>query len=307
MFMKAIQIPHYGGADVLRLVDIDCPAPQDREVLIQVKGASLNPVDSKIRNGYLKDIVPLPLPLVPGWEASGVVAESRLDGVKPGDEVVTRVPFERGGAYAEYMIAGDGEVVPKPRELSFIEAATLPIVAGAAYTLLHKITSVKAGDRIFLLGAGGSVGLYAVQMAKALGATVIGTATGEDLDVLRGLGIDQVVDYTIPGYLDGVRDIDLALDFVGGSAQEALMSVVRKNGLLLSTVNPPSADKAAAAGIRASFAMTTLDRTVMEKVLELTARGEIKGRIGKVLPLAQAAEAHRLMDGHAVAGKIVLV
>jgi NADPH:quinone reductase-like Zn-dependent oxidoreductase len=305
--MKAIQIPHYGGADMLRLVDIDRPTPQDREVLIQVKAASLNPVDSKIRNGYLKDIVPLPLPLVPGWEASGVVAESRLDGVNPGDEVVTRVPFQRGGAYAEYMIAGEGEVVPKPRELSFIEAATLPIVAGAAYTLLHKIASVKAGDRIFLLGAGGSVGLYAVQMAKALGATVIGTATGEDLDVLRGLGIDQVVDYTIPGYLDGVRDIDLALDFVGGPEQEALMSVVRKNGLLLSTVNPPSADKAAAAGIRASFAMTTLDRAVMEKVLGLTARGEIKGRIGKILPLAQAAEAHRLMDGHAVAGKIVLV
>jgi len=305
--MKAIQIPHYGGADMLRLVDIDRPTPQDREVLIQVKAASLNPVDSKIRNGYLKDIVPLRLPLVPGWEASGVVAESRLDGVKPGDEVVTRVPFQRGGAYAEYMIAGEGEVVPKPRELSFIEAATLPIVAGAAYTLLHKIASVKAGDRIFLLGAGGSVGLYAVQMAKALGATVIGTATGEDLDVLRGLGIDQVVDYTIPGYLDGVRDIDLALDFVGGPAQEALMSVVRKNGLLLSTVNPPSADKAAAASIRASFAMTILDQAVMEKVLGLAARGEIKGRIGKVLPLAQAAEAHRLMDGHAVVGKIVLV
>jgi NADPH:quinone reductase-like Zn-dependent oxidoreductase len=307
MFMKAIQIPRYGGADVLRLVDIDRPAPRDGEVLIQVKAASLNPVDSKIRNGYLKDIVPLPLPLVPGWEASGVVAESRLDGVKPGDEVVTRVPFQRGGAYAEYMIAGEGEVVPKPRELSFVEAATLPIVAGAAYTLLHKMASVKAGDRIFLLGAGGSVGLYAVQMAKALGATVIGTATGEDLDVLRGLGIDQVVDYTIPGYLDGVRDIDLALDFVGGPSQEALMSVVRKNGLLLSTVNPPSADKAAVAGIRASFAMTTLDRAVMEKVLGLAARGEIKGRIGKVLPLTQAAEAHRLMDGHTVAGKIVLV
>lgn len=305
--MKAIQIPRYGGADVLQLVDIDRPTPRDGEVLIQVKAASLNPVDSKIRNGYLKDIVPLPLPLVPGWEASGVVAKSRLDGVKPGDEVVTRVPFQRGGAYAEYMIAGEGEVVLKPKELSFVEAATLPIVAGAAYTLLHKIASVKAGDRIFLLGAGGSVGLYAVQMAKVLGATVIGTATGEDLDVLRTLGIDQVVDYTIPGYLDGVRNIDLALDFVGGPTQEALMSVVRENGLLLSTVNPPSADKAAAAGIRASFAMTTLDRAVMEKVLGLAAGGEIRGRIGKVLPLMQAAEAHRLMDGHTVAGKIVLV
>ncbi|MHA4809988.1 NADP-dependent oxidoreductase [Flavitalea flava] len=305
--MKAIQIPYYGGAEVLRLVDIDRPIPQDKEVLIQVKAASLNPIDSKIRNGYLKDSIPLPLPLVPGWEASGVVAESRLDGFKPGDEVVTRVPFQRGGAYGEYMIAGDGEVVSKPRELSFIEAATLPIVAGAAYTLLYKIASVKAGDRVFLLGAGGSVGLYALQMAKTLGATVIGTATGEDLDILRGLGIDKVVDYTIPGYLDGVRDIDLALDFVGGSTQEALMAVVRKNGLLLSTVNPPSADKAAAADIRASFAATNLDRTVMEKVLELTARGGIKVRIGKVLPLAQAAEAHRLMDESAVAGKIVLV
>lgn len=305
--MKAIQIPHYGGADVLRLVEIDRPAPRDGEVLIQVKAASLNPIDSKIRNGFLKDIVPLPLPLVPGWEASGVVAESRLNGINPGDEVVTRVPFQRGGAYAEYMIAGEGEVVSKPGELSFIEAATLPIVAGAAYTLLHKIASVKAGDRIFLLGAGGSVGLYAVQMSKALGATVIGTATGEDLDALRGLGIDQALDYSIPGYLDGICDIDLALDFVGGPTQEVLMSVVRKNGLLLSTVNPPSADKAAEAGIHASFAMTTLDSAVMEKVLGLAARGEIKSRIGKVLPLTQAAEAHRLMDGHNIAGKIVLV
>jgi NADPH:quinone reductase-like Zn-dependent oxidoreductase len=304
--MKAIQIPRYGGADVLQFVDIDRPTPGDGEVLIQVKAASLNPVDSKIRNGFLKDIVPLPLPLVPGWEASGVVVESRLDGVKPGDEVVTRVPFQRGGAYADYMIAGEGEVVAKPRELSFVDAATLPIVAGAAYTLLYKPAAVKAGDRVFLLGAGGSVGWYAVQMAKALGATVIGSAAGEDLDILRDLGIDELVDYTLPGYLDGVRGIDLALDFVGGPAQEALMAVVRKDGLLLSTVHPPSADKAAAAGIRASFAMTTLDQEVLETVLGMAVRGEIKVRIGKVLPLAQAAEAQRLMDERVVAGKIVL-
>jgi len=291
---------------VLRLVDIDRPVPGHGEVLIQVKAASLNPVDSKIRNGYLKDIVPLPLPLVPGWEASGILAESRLDGFRPGDQVVTRVPFQRGGAYAEYMIAGEGEVVSKPGELSFIEAAALPIVAGAAYTLLYKIAAVKAGDRVFVMGAGGSIGLYAVQMAKALGATVIGTATGEDMGALLTLGIDQVVDYAIPGYLNGVRDIDLALDLVGGLAQEASMSVVRKGGLLLSTVNPPSADKAAAAGIRSSFAQTNLDRAVMEKVLDWAARGEIRGRIGRVLPLAQAAEAHRLMDERAVRGKIVL-
>lgn len=305
--MKAIQIPRYGGAEVLQLVDIDRPIPGEKEVLIQVKAASLNPVDSKIRNGYLKDILPLPLPLVPGWEAAGVVAESRLDEFKPGDEVVTRVPFQRGGGYAEYMIAGDGEVTKKPEQLSFVEAATLPIVAGAAYTLLHKLSTVEAGDRIFLLGAGGSVGQYAVQMAKTLGATVIGTAKGEDAKVLSALGIDEVVDYTVPGYLDTVRDIDLALDFVGGPAQEALLGIVRKGGILLSTANPPAADKAAAAGIKASFAMTVPDKAVMETVLAMAAKGEIRINIGKVLPLAQAAEAQLLMDHRVVGGKIVLL
>lgn len=296
--MKAIQITRYGGADVLQVVDIDRPVPAEKEVLIQVKAASLNPVDAKIRNGYLKDIVPIPLPLVPGWEAAGVVVESRLDGIRAGDEVVTRVPFQRAGAYAEYMIAGEGEVVPKPRELSFIEAATLPIVAGAAYTLLHKAASVKAGDRIFLLGASGSVGLYTVQMAKAIGATVIGTATGEDAELLRAYGIDQVVDYTVPGYLDAVRDIDVAFDFVGGPAQETLTAIIKEGGRIFSTVNP---------GAHATFVMTNGEPAVMTTVLDMAARGVIKSRIGKVLPLAQAAEAHRLMDGRAVGGKIVLV
>jgi NADPH:quinone reductase-like Zn-dependent oxidoreductase len=304
--MKAIQIPHFGGPDVLRLVDINRPVPGDGEVLIRVKAASLNPIDSKIRNGFLKDIVPLPLPLVPGWEASGIVVESCLDGIHPGDAVVARVPFQRGGAYAEFMIAGEGEVVIKPRELSFIEAATLPIAAGAAYTLLYRLASVHAGDRVFILGAGGSVGVFAVQMAKAQGATVMGTATGEDMELLRRLGIDDVVNYTHPGYLDGIHDIDLALDFVGGAAQEALMSVVRKGGALFSTVSPPSAERAAAAGIRASFAQTNLDQTVMEKVLDWAAIGVINVRIGRVMPLERAVEAQRLMDGRGVGGKIVL-
>lgn len=292
---------------MLRLVDIDRPVPKDGEVLIQVKAAALNPVDSKIRNGYLKDIIPLPLPLVPGWEASGVVVESRLGGFAAGDEVVTRVPFQRGGGYAEYMIAGEGEVAAKPAGLGFVEAASVPIVAGAAYSLLYKFASVKAGDRVFLLGAGGSIGWYAVQMAKALGATVIGSATGEDMDALSGLGIDEVVDYSVAGYLDGVREIDLALDLVGGPAQEALMGVVRKGGLLLSTTVPPSAEKAAAAGIQASFVSTNLDRVILEKVLDWAAKGIIKVRVGKVLPLAQAAEAQLLMDTRVVGGKIVLV
>jgi NADPH:quinone reductase-like Zn-dependent oxidoreductase len=304
--MKAIQYSGYGTTDVLQLVDISRPVPMNGEVLIQVKAASLNPVDSKIRNGYLKDILPLVFPFVPGWEASGVITESRSASFKPGDEVVTRVPFPRGGAYAEYMVAGEGEVVNKPKTLSFIDAAALPVVAGAAYMLLHQFFKAQAGDRIFLMGAGGSVGLFAAQMAKAIGATVIGSAKGDDIAVLRDLGIDLVVDYTVPGYLDGIQDIDLALDFAGGLTQESLMSVVRKGGTLISLVNPPSQELAAAAGIQASFVPTPFDKLVIDKVLEMAAQGEIKNRIGKVLSLEEAAEAQRIMDARSVGGKIIL-
>jgi NADPH:quinone reductase-like Zn-dependent oxidoreductase len=304
--MKAIQYAGYGGTEVLQLVDINRPEPKEGEVLIKVEAISLNPVDSKIRNGYLKDILPLTFPFVPGWEAAGFIEESRSELFKAGDEVVTRVPFPRGGAYAAYMVAGQGEVVIKPKELSFIEAATLPVVGGAAYMLLNKFASAKAGDRIFLMGAGGSVGLLAAQMAKALGATVIGSAKGGDLETLRSIGIDEVLDYTVPNYLDSVQQVDLALDFAGGPAQAALMAKVRRGGTLISIVNPPSEEAAAASGIHASFVATPFAGAVIAKVLDMAVHGEIKTRIGKVLPLAQAAEAQQLMDARSIEGKIVL-
>jgi NADPH:quinone reductase-like Zn-dependent oxidoreductase len=306
--MKAIQLHQYGGAEVLQLEEVKKPVPQGNEVLIQLKAAALNPIDSKIRNGYMKEIIPLPLPFIPGWEGAGIVVSTGPDAreFKTGDEVITRVPFGKGGAYGEYMLAGENEVIAKPKSLSFADAASLPIVASAAYTLLFKTGHLTAGQKVFILGAAGSVGLLAVQMAKNAGAIVIGTAKGADREKVLAAGADHVVDYTNPHYAEAIQEVDLALDLVGGPAQDALWKLLKKGGQLLSTTMPPPPEKAKEFGVSAAFVFTQTDKPVMEKVAEMADKGIIRTNIGKTLPLAQASQAHALMDSGTVQGKIIL-
>jgi NADPH:quinone reductase-like Zn-dependent oxidoreductase len=281
--MKAIQVHQYGGADVLQLDEIPTPVPHEDEVLIQVKAAALNPVDTKIRNGYLQTMVPKTFPFIPGWEAAGIVKAvgKNVTAFAIGDEVITRTPFQKGGGYAEYMTANEQEVVTKPSALSFPEAASLSIVGSAAYTALFQIAKLQTGQKLFILGAGGAVGSLATQMATKAGATVITTANGH-------------------------TDIDIALDLVGGPAQDTLWPLLKKNGLLLSSATPPSPEKAKQYDVNATFMFTTPDRTVMRKVAEMAASGEIKLKIGKILPLAHAREAQELMESRSISGKIVL-
>src|SRR5882757_7391649 len=235
--MKAIQLHQYGGAEVLLLEEVKKPVPQGDEVLIQLKAAALNPIDAKIRNGYMKEIIPIPLPFTPGWEGAGIITETgkNVTEFEPGDEVIARVPFNKGGAYGEYMLASESEVISKPRSLSFVDAASLLIVASAAYTLLFKAGNLSAGQKVFILGAAGSVGLLTVQLAKGVGAIVVGTATGDDMEKVLEAGADYVVDYKNPQYAENIRDVDLALDLVGGPAQDALWKMLKKGGQLLST------------------------------------------------------------------------
>ena len=289
--MKAAQVHQYGGAETIQLAEVARPVPGNGEVLLQVKAAALNPVDSKIRNGYLKDLVPVVFPYIPGFEAAGVIAAvgEGVRDVKTGDEVITRVPFGRGAAYAEYMLAGENEVVRKPAGLSFIDASTLPIAAGTAYTVLFKVAQIQPGWKIVVLGAGGAVGRFVVQMAQRAGATVIDY---KDTDLLKDAAL--------------LKDADLALDFAGLPAQNDLWTVLKTGGQLLSTVMPPDPEKAAFYHVKASFVFTSPDRETLETVAAMAERGEIKTAVGKVLPLAEAAQAQRLMDEGSVKGKIVL-
>ncbi|HTI11496.1 MAG TPA: NADP-dependent oxidoreductase [Puia sp.] len=306
--MKAIQVHQYGGAEVLLMEEVSKPIPLENEVLIQVKAAALNPVDSKIRSGRLKDIMPKEFPFIPGWEASGVIVETgkKATEFKAGDEVIIRAAPNKGGGYAEYMTAGENEIAPKPKALSFPEAAAMPLVASAAYISLFKVNKLFAGQKIVILGAAGSVGLFAVQMAKQAGAIVIGITTGDGVELVRSSGADQVVDYKTNRYVEVIQDADLALDLVGGSAQDDLWKVLKKGGLLLSTDTPPSPEKAKQYGVNASFVFSAPDKAVLNVVADMAAKGVIKPRVGRILPLAEAREAHLLMDGRKVSGKIIL-
>ena len=306
--MKAIVIDGYGDAGVLKYVEVAKPVPSNNEVLIRVEATALNPLDSKIRSGYLQAVMPISFPFVPGWEAAGVIEATgkNVTSLKAGDEVYTRTNFRKAGAYAEYMTADENEVALKPKSLSFVESAAMPLVAGAAFAILFKAAKIKEGQRIFILGAAGSVGLFAVQMAKSAGAYVIGTATGDDIAILRSLGIDEVIDYKKVDYADGVSNIDLALDLAGGPAYEILWKTLKKGGTLLSTTMQPSPETAKEYGVNASQVITETDKAALEEIAVLADRAKLIPRVGKVFPLSEAATAHALMDDRNISGKIIL-
>jgi NADPH:quinone reductase-like Zn-dependent oxidoreductase len=305
--MKAIVLNGYGDAGVLKYEEVAKPIPADNEVLIQVKATALNPIDSKIRNGYLQAIMPIPFPFILGWEASGIIEATgkNVTSLKTGDEVYTRPNFRKAGGYAEYMTVDENEVALKPKSLSFIESAAMPLVAGAAYTILFKAANIKAGQRIFILGAAGSVGLFAVQMAKSTGAYVIGTATGDDIAILKSLGVDEIIDYKKANYADEVSNVDFALDLAGGPAYENLWKTLKKGGTLLSTTMQPSPETAKEYGVNASQVITETSKAALEEIAALADQGKLTARVGKVFPLSEATEAHKLMDERGVSGKII--
>ncbi len=252
--------------------------------------------------------MPIPFPFIPGWEAAGIIEATgkNVTSLKAGDEVYTRPNFRKAGGYAEYMAVDEKEVALKPKSLSFTESAAMPLVAGAAYAILFKAAGIQAGQRIFILGAAGSVGLFAVQLAKSIGAYVIGTATGDDIQILESLGIDEGIDYKKVNYVDTVSNVDLALDLVGGPAYENLWKTVKKGGTLLSTTMQPSPETAKEQGIKASQVITETNKAALEEIAVLADLGKLTPRVGKVFPLSEVAEAHRLMDGRGVSGKIIL-
>jgi NADPH:quinone reductase-like Zn-dependent oxidoreductase len=307
--MKAVQFSTYGAPEVLQLVELPIPTIQPNEVLIKIKAAGVNAVDGKIRAGHLQKVWPFSLPKTLGWDAAGIVTElgSSVKRFKEGDEVYSMTSFTAGGSYAEWMTAPETEVAHKPTTLSFIEAASLPIIATTAYTYLFKLAGLQSGQKIMIVGAAGGVGALAVQMAQEAGALVTGVVSTKDLDYIQSLGASEAIDFTKPDYLAPVKDMDLVLDLVGGPNQNNLFAVLKKGGLLLSTVQPPSAELAQSAGLRAQYAPTKPDYTVLEKVAQMVDEGKLKLNVGKIFPLNRAVEAHQLLEKGKTGGKIVLV
>jgi NADPH:quinone reductase-like Zn-dependent oxidoreductase len=306
--MKAIRIHNYGGPEVLKYEDAPRPQPGEGEVRIRVHAATVNPIDWNVREGHMKDFWPHKFPLILGWDLSGVVEElgKGASRFKIGDEVYSVPDPTRNGAYADYIVVRESELALKPNSLHHIRAAAVPLAALTAWQSLVDTAQLQPGQRVLIHGGSGGVGHFAVQLAKWKGAYVIATASTKNQELLRELGADEMIDYTRQRIEDVARKIDIVLDPIGGDTQERSWQVLKKGGILLSVVQPPSADKAKALGIQAVFVASHPNGAELAKIAELIDSGDLKPIVNRILPLSEARRAHELSQtGHAH-GKIVL-
>ena len=306
--MKAIRIHNYGGPEVLQYEDAPRPEPQAGEVLIRVHAAGVNPIDWKVREGYMKDFWPHKFPLILGWDVSGTVEEvgPGVSRFKIGDEVYSVPDSTRNGAYADYIVVRESELALKPNSLHHIRAAALPLAAVTAWQALFDAGQLVSGQRMLIHGGSGGVGHVAVQLAKWKGAHVLATASTKNQQLLRELGVDEPIDYTKQKFEDVARDVDLVLDLIGGETQERSWSVLKKGGVLLSLVQPPSVEKAKALGVRAAFVAGHPSGAQLAEIAKLIDSGELKPVIDRILPLSEVRRAHELSKSGHTHGKIVL-
>ena len=308
--MNAVRIHAYGGPEVLRYEEALRPTPAAGELLIQVHAAGVNPVDWKIREGHLKALLRYRLPLILGWDVAGVVEEVG-DGVtsfKQGDAVYSRPDISRDGAYADSITVKAAEVARTPASVDFIQAAAVPLAGLTAWQSLFDVAHLGAGQTVLIHAAAGGVGHFAVQLAKWKGARVIGTASGRNLDFVRSLGVDEVIDYTTTKFEEALREkkVDVVFDTVVGDVQRRSFSVLKRGGVLVSILEPFSRLKAALRGVRAHFVFVQPNAAQLTELARLIDTGTIKIHVEQVFPLAQARQAHELIQRGHVRGKLVL-
>ena len=307
--MQAVRIHNYGGPDTLVFEEAPRPVAKDGEVLIHVHATTVNPFDCAVRAGYMAGWYTYGFPLVLGLDASGVVEEvgEGVTDFAPGDQVFARADPGLGGAYAEYITVSASEVAPKPPSLDHIQAAALPHVGLTAWRALIDAANLAEGQTVLIHAAAGGVGNLAVQLAKWRGAKVIGTASAANLDLLRELGADEVVDYNATRFEDVVRDVDVVLDSVGGDTQERSWGVLKPGGLLISIVQAPAEETAAAHGVRQQFVGAYPPAAaVLNDIAVLVASGHVKPVVSSVLTLQEMQRAHAMVEGRHVRGKVVI-
>lgn len=300
--MQAIRFHDYGGPEVLVLDQVDRPQPGAGQVLVRVVAAGVNPADWKMRAGYFKAYYPLSMPSTPGMEGAGVIEAIGADVTTftVGQEVYGIL----AGSYAGYALAGVGDIQPKPAHLSFEEAAAVPVGALTAWSAIEAV-DLQDGQKVLIHGAAGGVGAYAVQLARLKGAHVIGTASAKNVDYVRALGVETVLDYSIAPFESLVSGLDAVIDTVGGDLAERSFKVLRQGGVYVTVAGRLAPDAGKAEGIRAVSA----SRATHEKLVPISAllkSNELVPVVGKVFPLEQARQAHEMSaTGHG-RGRILL-
>lgn len=305
--MKAVRVHRFGGLDAIVVEDVARPAPGEGQVLVRVKAAGVGPWDAWVRAG--KSALPQPLPLILGSDLSGVIEDvgPRVSGFHAGDEVfgVTNAQFT--GANAEYAASDTRMIARKPRRLTYGEAASVPVVASTAWQMVIDHGKADGTKRVLVHGAAGNVGAYAVQFGKRAGAHVIATAFTRDVEYVRTLGADQVLDVQTAHFEEGAKDVDLVLDTIGGEILQRSFDVLKPGGVLVSSVAMPDQVKAARRGVRGVFFLVAVTSEGLSRIAELLDAGHLTTNVGEVLPLAEARRAHEMLAGSPhKRGKIVL-
>jgi NADPH:quinone reductase-like Zn-dependent oxidoreductase len=305
--VKAIRVHRFGGIDALVCEETQLPTPGEGQVLVHVKAAGVGPWDAWVRNGT--SAVSQALPLTLGADFSGIVERFGSGAVaRSGDAVygVTNTQFT--GAYADYAVAESTMIAPKPASIGFVEAASVPVVASTAWQMLFEHGAVDATKRVLVHGAGGNVGAYAVQMAKRVAREVIATVLPGDVEYVRALGADIVIDVSSTRFDAVLSNLDVVVDTVGGDTLARSFKVLKKGGVLVSSVAPPDQHEADRCGVRGIFFLVRVSSAELTRLANLIDDGQLTTSVGEVLPLSNARLAHEMLAGRPHRrGKIVLV
>jgi NADPH:quinone reductase-like Zn-dependent oxidoreductase len=306
--MKAARIHAYGASSEIRIEDAPLPTLNDDDVLIRVVATSVNPVDWKIRKGYLKSFIPYEMPLTMGWDVSGIVEQigPSVTRFKPGDAVYSRPDIARNGTYAEYVAVRETEVAAKPATISHVEAASLPLVSITAWEALFTTANLSAGQRVLIHAGAGGVGSIAVQLARAKGAHVTATASAPKAALVRSLGADEVIDYKSQDFSSVAKAMDVVFDTVGGDVQDKSWGVLKPGGMLVSITDRPSEDRAKAEGKRAGFVFIDPNAAILTKLAGMVDLGQVRPLIAAEYGLDAVAKAQDHSETGRATGKIVI-
>jgi NADPH:quinone reductase-like Zn-dependent oxidoreductase len=306
--MMAWRVHEFGPPDVMKFERIPRPDPGPGEVLVKVEAAGVGPWDAWIRAG--KSAVPQPLPLILGSDFSGeiVVVGQEVHNFGVGNQVYGLTNSQFLGAYAEYALASAAMVSKKPTSLTYVEAASVPVIAVTAWQALFDHAKLKANQTVVIHGAAGNVGAYAVQLARRADLRIIATAGSDDVPFLQALGADIVIDFHTQRFEEHVRDADAVIDLVGGETQERSFQVLRQGGKLISLVSPPDQELGRRNDIYAEFFLVNVTTEYLAEISSLIDSGKLSTRVGAALPLKDAREAHLMLEGlrPRPKGKIVL-
>jgi NADPH:quinone reductase-like Zn-dependent oxidoreductase len=330
--MKAFILDRYGTADRVRAGDMPDPQPREDDVLVQVHAAGVNLLDSKVRNGEFKLILPSRLPLILGHDVAGVVVRvgSRVRRFKPGDEVYARPADGRVGAFAEFIAIKEGDVAIKPKALGMEEAASVPLVGLTAWQALIERANLKRGQKVLIHAGSGGVGTFAIQLAKHLGATVATTTSTANVGLVKSLGADIVIDYKKEDFAHVLRDYDVVLNSLDKVTLEKSLGVLKPGGQLISISGPPDAAFARSIGAswvlrtimgvlsygitakakrrhaRYSFLFMRANGDQLTKITSLIDNGIIRPVVDRVFPFASTKEAMAYVEAGRARGKVVV-